>query len=311
MVQASVAACSFSPGLAGPGDGARPQDTPADTGSGSGSAAPDDRDGDGIDDAHDNCPDVANHDQANEDGDPRGDACDLCPAIKDDSNRDDDGDGIGNDCDPQPAIKDTLIGFTGFSDPAQLAEFATRDFGTLADWSIAGGQLHLTGATTARPYQLVWKNHDVPGDVFVATNAHVDGLDAGTSVRILAVTGSYYEPPSGTPDNYACGMRADDAGDNVLVSAWHFTDPANDNSTHTSGGQVAQNIDAKPAAPLALLARKVPDQNASTLDCKAAAQIHSLSVSTYVPGGGLPGVRAEGVTASYDWLFVVALGTAQ
>ncbi|MEZ4472804.1 MAG: thrombospondin type 3 repeat-containing protein [bacterium] len=39
-----------------------------------------DRDGDGVPDATDNCPDVANPDQADGDGDHAGDLCDPSPA---------------------------------------------------------------------------------------------------------------------------------------------------------------------------------------------------------------------------------------
>ncbi|MBM4244454.1 MAG: hypothetical protein FJ148_11660 [Deltaproteobacteria bacterium] len=63
-----------------------------------------DADGDGIDDACDNCPGLANPDQSNRDGDPKGDACDLCPdsGFKTEPgacgceayDREDDGDGI-------------------------------------------------------------------------------------------------------------------------------------------------------------------------------------------------------------------------
>ena len=74
-----------------------------------------DHDGDTIDDAIDNCPDVANEDQADTDGDGIGDACndaddtdgdeyanllDNCPDDANPGQEDTDGDGIGDACDP-------------------------------------------------------------------------------------------------------------------------------------------------------------------------------------------------------------------
>jgi len=77
-----------------------------------------DADGDGVLDGDDNCPDVANPDQANFDGDGLGDACDSCPVdfnndsdgdgscdsadlcIGDDASGDADADGLCNDLDP-------------------------------------------------------------------------------------------------------------------------------------------------------------------------------------------------------------------
>lgn len=71
-----------------------------------------DTDGDGIDDVADNCPDVANPDQADTDGDDIGDVCDNdddddgipdtsdnCPNIANPDQADADGDGIGDVCD--------------------------------------------------------------------------------------------------------------------------------------------------------------------------------------------------------------------
>jgi Thermolysin metallopeptidase, alpha-helical domain/Thrombospondin type 3 repeat len=47
----------------------------------------------------DNCPDVANVDQAESDGDRHGDACDLCQGMVNLSNADLDGDTLGDECD--------------------------------------------------------------------------------------------------------------------------------------------------------------------------------------------------------------------
>jgi MYXO-CTERM domain-containing protein len=59
----------------------------------------DDADGDGKADGYDNCPFVANKDQADSDGDGVGDACDNCPTISNRDQLDQDGDGKGDACD--------------------------------------------------------------------------------------------------------------------------------------------------------------------------------------------------------------------
>ncbi len=59
----------------------------------------DDADGDGKSDGFDNCPFVANRDQADSDGDGVGDACDNCPSVANPDQRDTDGDGKGDACD--------------------------------------------------------------------------------------------------------------------------------------------------------------------------------------------------------------------
>lgn len=76
---------------------------------------PPDTDSDGVPDTADNCPLVANPNQANLDGDAEGDACDTdddndgvpdtadnCPLMPNPNQLDSDGDGIGNVCDPTP-----------------------------------------------------------------------------------------------------------------------------------------------------------------------------------------------------------------
>src|SRR5579864_6352400 len=60
----------------------------------------DDMDGDGIPDAQDNCPFVANRDQLDTDADGVGDACDNCPTIANPTQLDTNGNGVGDVCDP-------------------------------------------------------------------------------------------------------------------------------------------------------------------------------------------------------------------
>jgi len=58
----------------------------------------DDRDGDGVPDSRDNCPLVANADQADFDGDGIGDVCDNCVATANADQGDSNGNGIGDVC---------------------------------------------------------------------------------------------------------------------------------------------------------------------------------------------------------------------
>ena len=90
--------------------------------------APGDRDGDGILDPMDNCPDVANPDQGNEDGDRFGDVCDPCPIDANDSPTDPDNDGVADPCDPNPTTPgDSIALFEGFH------------HGVPTTWSVTGG----------------------------------------------------------------------------------------------------------------------------------------------------------------------------
>jgi hypothetical protein len=60
---------------------------------------PADRDGDGVADEVDLCPEDADPAQADGDGDGVGDACDVCAAVADPDQEDTDGDGVGDACD--------------------------------------------------------------------------------------------------------------------------------------------------------------------------------------------------------------------
>lgn len=59
----------------------------------------DDYDADGFEDDFDNCPFIANRDQADKDGDGVGDVCDNCASVGNKDQMDTEGDGIGDVCD--------------------------------------------------------------------------------------------------------------------------------------------------------------------------------------------------------------------
>ena len=59
-----------------------------------------DADGDGIEEAADDCPGFYNVSQADLDGDQHGDVCDNCPVNANEDQADLDGDGLGDVCDP-------------------------------------------------------------------------------------------------------------------------------------------------------------------------------------------------------------------
>ena len=76
-----------------------------------------DTDGDGVEDADDNCPTVANPNQADTDGDGLGDACDTWPG---DPNNDSDGDGVpepDDNCPRSPNPDQSDVDGDGAGDP--------------------------------------------------------------------------------------------------------------------------------------------------------------------------------------------------
>ncbi|MCA9243178.1 MAG: thrombospondin type 3 repeat-containing protein, partial [Phycisphaerales bacterium] len=81
-----------------------------------------DDDLDGIGDDVDNCPTVANTDQADDDGDGLGNPCDNCPTMSNASQADMDGDGIGDLCDPDAdgdGVADAVDNCRMLSNPSQ------------------------------------------------------------------------------------------------------------------------------------------------------------------------------------------------
>lgn len=186
LLIALIAGCSFSglPDELQPGD-----DTEGpDAAPGEADAPPvvDDADGDGVDASVDNCPAIANPDQANEDADPAGDACDACPQLAG-TNADGDLDGVGDACDPNPATPgDELVLFDGFNGDALAPGWLTVIAGGDGSWVVGGGVLT---ATVGEPAGILLHPVGVSGDrLRLETAANVTAIGPGPtrSIALLA-----------------------------------------------------------------------------------------------------------------------------
>jgi hypothetical protein len=140
------------------------------TGAGSDASSTDDQDGDGIVDAADNCPTVANPDQRDFDDDGVGDACDNCPPIPNADQADGDGDGVGDACDPHPTTAgDHITLFEPFYATTLPAAAMATGMWTVAANGVTGTSPNATAAT------LTWAVP--PGNAFVlATGVTVGGI---------------------------------------------------------------------------------------------------------------------------------------
>eukprot|EP00899_Mesostigma_viride_P028066 jgi/Mesvir1/8444/Mv19890-RA.1 len=158
-----------------------------------------DQDDDGHGNVCDNCVSIPNENQANRDGDMFGDACDNCPLVSSPSPADSDGDGVGDACDNCPAA----------ANPIQ-EDFDGDGIGDACD----------TGVTKWNPNQ-----------ADIATDENLDGIGAASDNRGGTVkadqAGSGGDGAGGACDNCmrkiflrqadTDGDGVDDVSDNCLT----------------------------------------------------------------------------------------------
>ena len=130
----------------------------------------------------DNCPAVANHDQAEADGDGIGNACDNCPEKCNSQQRDADGDGIGDICDPtascggssQPACEQQCTPTTG-------STTTTTTSTTITTTSTISTSTTSTSTITTTTTTAVHGVRYVDGDV----TASGDGISWATAFKTI------------------------------------------------------------------------------------------------------------------------------
>lgn len=331
-----VAACTFgAPG----GSGTNGDDDAPDGQVGTA----DDRDGDGRPDAEDNCPDVANADQADADGDTLGDVCDNCPAaanlpvatlgFEQPTQRDHDGDGrgdecdlcphlapvgpdadgdadgIGDACDPEPGIANPKPYWNGFYDPPDA--MWTARTGALSDWEVArqgngkvGWRQKMLDGTTRHQLLLAGRRQEH----FIQTSIAVDAIDT-SQAAVRSATVSYgFEELTSFDAYYSCGVRQNNQNNmsDVVVALQHDEMNTGDiNAVSWGGTLIGTTVDV--TARATRTGNPAPDQGGSALGCAGTegAKTRTAVVSSIQRPDGQVGLRTFGMTAWFDYIFVV------
>jgi hypothetical protein len=289
----ALAACQsgVDDGVPPGGDGGRVPDSgfqdsgdidadPADAG------PPADEDGDGVADADDNCPTVANPTQEDDDETGAGGTAD----------------GVGDDCDPRPtADGDSIAFFDGFGGAGLGSEWTA----VLGTWAVAGGAV--TQSSTVPTFSVLLWNDTLPADARIDTELTITTLPAMSAptddTRVAGVLGRYGTPAAG----YTCVT---------------FADPADLAGTHANvlselAGATTTNLDA--AALPWTMAEDVPTRVRFTVKDAATRQscnlrrvgsgpqVTTTANDTTVTGGALA-LTTDGLAASFPYVIVYALG---
>jgi hypothetical protein len=269
-------ACSFGAPEAGVIDG------PA----GDGSGGPGDRDGDGVADGDDLCPDHADSRQRDHDGDRHGDVCDRCPFLASDADPDLDGDGVGDACDPRPNMAgDVRALWIGFHDEDADLLADPAQWGQTGTWSIVDGWAR----GTSGGFALLRSTVDVPRAV-ATSRIRLDDVSSGNTA--VAILSGLVGPLGGSTQLYQCalfqfqariGAHSISTGiDSDMRTSWpvEIADGAIVDVVSRFGGMFACTFSA-------------PSTTASTLRGATDGEVELL---------------VQDATASFDYLFVVGQG---
>jgi hypothetical protein len=266
-----------------------------------------DGDFDGVADAIDNCPNVANADQANLDGDAAGDACDPdddadgiadtgdnCPMLANANQYDEDRDGTGDACEvqddqtitfAQPA--DKTFGDADFSVTASASSTLPVTITASAKCTISGGSVHLTGAgeCTLTAHQSGSTSYRPAAEVSRTFN-----IAKGTATVSLAGLNSAY---TGSP--VSVGVTTDPAGLPGVTVTYNGsgTPPTNPGSYAVTATLSHQDFQAAPATGTLIIAKATATITLAGLSRTFSGSPQTVTATTSPAGLGP-------ITITYD-----------
>ncbi|MBK7535624.1 MAG: thrombospondin type 3 repeat-containing protein [Myxococcales bacterium] len=233
------------------------------------------------------------------DGDGVGDRADGCPHLATEQQLDQDLDGIGDECDPDNLVPHRRVLFEGFYEAPSSELWEVAGQGSLADWTqvLVGGRSYVRQSSTAGDLRQLRLKAAVPRAI-VETRVLVEsapGLGL-LSVGLLAADRTTYG---------LCAARRGaltSPGDQVAAGFYR------------RDGQTDTESTASWTGPLVSGAIRIRGQHTvagrSELVCHFAhsegASISAMAGSSDVDPAGRVGLHTLGISASFDYLFVIA-----